>query len=1078
MDRERDLYEKILRERREVTGFDSVLSSVEDSKLIRRSNFLVSSFSKSIPVSIGTASLKSCGEFGSDFDTVQPSFDEMVPNFCDNLRMSARLIRPVNGNVKFKVLPDVIVPSVDFAVPSGQSLADSMSSFKYAPSKNSRRRGTSKSVDSCVSDFSGTFNGLRSFNISDDHDCDTLGIVADTMSTECFSFRRNSQSFRGNYYCFRNGTYGNWMPFMRNNYEIPLHFMDTIHKDVARDLSDMSGGILSTDLFSVPPQNTTATSTNNSNDSCHSALPIDTSNIETNDVEKSSKLASSNLDSTNLRSKSLVSGQVKSSCLESLAPKTIPDSFPTPTLTDWLSLSSGCNDISIREGSGVQPSSYSMPGSSLRSCSLPSTTVSNETNNCGKTIHEVKEEHIYTSKNISSHHLHTHSSNSNALRCQEDLGGLPEVNPSPNKVYKSNGTKDCSLFSFIPTQLLVNIDESDFDSPGVSGRRIIRANRCCVSCTSDLSEISAKSGKLRANTSIKLGSTTVNAQSQTPGLPNTSEPDVNDVGNGQGKYEKIQKNDRKKDQRAPSEGSLSSCEQRFPSKARVCLGADESDPSLPRDEGAGLAAKKMPYCCTVATMQLIVQLQSILRGQFETLQDELERRREECVHLRTVLATRATELRTLSSQSYEANPNLLNEDGELAVAYQTQKQVNKQLTEELSQARQRSKNNESGLRADVERLKKENERQQKLISSVLMQPAEGEEGSVNDAEPRLAPGASEVLLQSEVMRLITENLVSGSSSNSEFVSEAGVNFAPTNFLFASQELQTQLDNLNEQLKRYKKTVKSYAKKLKEVTVSKLLWGNLFSGASSSNSDTAVRNSNSSGSTSSPVSCSPPTPLASRSCGRDVYCRRCHGLLLCCSRIAVAPAKIPCSQSDYDKNSNFSSSAEECGDALPAYKVCESLSHHEAAGLVSNDSERFSPVNLPARFKYIFDGLKSRDGGGRNDGDAVVVSSNSGCVSNHNHEKRDCSPCRSFVFEAVNAAHNASCSADEIAFTAANSQSKKCAVCAFMISAAVARAAAQHCRHPRPCSSPIPDADVADSHTTTGDKTMHDFVSCK
>ncbi|KAF2349499.1 hypothetical protein FHG87_019745 [Trinorchestia longiramus] len=244
-------------------------------------------------------------------------------------------------------------------------------------------------------------------------------------------------------------------------------------------------------------------------------------------------------------------------------------------------------------------------------------------------------------------------------------------------------------------------------------------------------------------------------------------------------------------------------------------------------------------------------------GQFETLQDELERRREECVHLRTVLATRATELRTLSSQSYEANPNLLNEDGELAVAYQTQKQVNKQLTQELSQARQRSKNNESGLRADVERLKKENERQQKLISSVLIQPAESEEGSMNDAEPRLAPGASEVLLQSEVMRLITENLVSGSSSNSEFVSEAGVNlvseagvnlvseagvnlvseagvnlvseagvnlvseagvnFAPTNFLFASQELQTQLDNLNEQLKRYKKTVKSYARKLKEVT---------------------------------------------------------------------------------------------------------------------------------------------------------------------------------------------------------------------------------------------------------------------
>lgn len=70
-------------------------------------------------------------------------------------------------------------------------------------------------------------------------------------------------------------------------------------------------------------------------------------------------------------------------------------------------------------------------------------------------------------------------------------------------------------------------------------------------------------------------------------------------------------------------------------------------------------------------------LKGCFAEQFEALQDELERRREECIQLRTVLANRAHDLRSLTQTSYGKDVDIVNEDGELALAYQTQKQVNR-----------------------------------------------------------------------------------------------------------------------------------------------------------------------------------------------------------------------------------------------------------------------------------------------------------------------------------------------------------------------------------------------------------------
>ncbi|XP_071515653.1 unconventional myosin-Va isoform X4 [Panulirus ornatus] len=170
--------------------------------------------------------------------------------------------------------------------------------------------------------------------------------------------------------------------------------------------------------------------------------------------------------------------------------------------------------------------------------------------------------------------------------------------------------------------------------------------------------------------------------------------------------------------------------------------------------------------------------------QFEALQDELERRREECIQLRTVLANRAHDLRSLTQTSYGKDVDIVNEDGELALAYQTQKQVNRQLEEELKAEKLRHRETETEYKGELERLRRDNERQQKLLAQNLTKG--------DSSNP-------ETLLQSEIMRLTSENLLS-------------VSHKP---LQQSQNLQGQVDSLTEQLKKYKRSLRAYAKKLKE-----------------------------------------------------------------------------------------------------------------------------------------------------------------------------------------------------------------------------------------------------------------------
>ena len=79
------------------------------------------------------------------------------------------------------------------------------------------------------------------------------------------------------------------------------------------------------------------------------------------------------------------------------------------------------------------------------------------------------------------------------------------------------------------------------------------------------------------------------------------------------------------------------------------------------------------------------------------LQDELERRREECIQLRTILANASLDEQPLSLHWGLPLP----EASELFTAYKTQKNVISQLQEQLAEEKGRARETEAELKAEA-----------------------------------------------------------------------------------------------------------------------------------------------------------------------------------------------------------------------------------------------------------------------------------------------------------------------------------------------------------------------------------------
>ncbi|KAF7384169.1 hypothetical protein HZH66_012419 [Vespula vulgaris] len=173
---------------------------------------------------------------------------------------------------------------------------------------------------------------------------------------------------------------------------------------------------------------------------------------------------------------------------------------------------------------------------------------------------------------------------------------------------------------------------------------------------------------------------------------------------------------------------------------------------------------------TVSTTDSTAAQQHLI-GQFEALQEELERRREECIQLHSVLADHTRRMKSLGS-NYGRDVDIVNEDGELVLAFEAQKKINRQLEDELQAKEKGWRTQRDEWRAEIDRLQEEIEKQQKLLSVNLSKSPQTQ---------------TEAYMQYEITRLTSENL----------------------------DLQEKYDKIAEECRKLKKQCKILAKRLKD-----------------------------------------------------------------------------------------------------------------------------------------------------------------------------------------------------------------------------------------------------------------------
>uniref|UniRef100_A0A8D2Q9H0 Unconventional myosin-Va n=1 Tax=Varanus komodoensis TaxID=61221 RepID=A0A8D2Q9H0_VARKO len=145
--------------------------------------------------------------------------------------------------------------------------------------------------------------------------------------------------------------------------------------------------------------------------------------------------------------------------------------------------------------------------------------------------------------------------------------------------------------------------------------------------------------------------------------------------------------------------------------------------------------------------------------------------------------------------------HMLNEDGELWLVYEGLKQANRLLESQL-QSQKRSHDNElEALRGEIQSLKEENNRQQQLLAQNLQLPPEAR---------------IEASLQHEITRLTNENLVSQASAQPR-----GAQGAVTAQFQRWVDLMEQLEKQDKTVRKLKKQLKVFAKKIDELEVGQM-----------------------------------------------------------------------------------------------------------------------------------------------------------------------------------------------------------------------------------------------------------------
>uniref|UniRef100_A0A8B9PI93 Unconventional myosin-Va n=1 Tax=Apteryx owenii TaxID=8824 RepID=A0A8B9PI93_APTOW len=177
----------------------------------------------------------------------------------------------------------------------------------------------------------------------------------------------------------------------------------------------------------------------------------------------------------------------------------------------------------------------------------------------------------------------------------------------------------------------------------------------------------------------------------------------------------------------------------------------------------------------------------VLLDQLTSVSEELEVRKEEVLILRSQLVSQKEAIQPKvnnNQQMYgvvKQSPqdyHMLNEDGELWLVYEGLKQANRLLECQLQSQKKSHENELESLRGEIQSLKEENNRQQQLLAQNLQLPPEAR---------------IEASLQHEITRLTNENL----------------------------DLMEQLEKQDKTVRKLKKQLKVFAKKIGELEVGQM-----------------------------------------------------------------------------------------------------------------------------------------------------------------------------------------------------------------------------------------------------------------
>ncbi|XP_055687296.1 unconventional myosin-Va isoform X2 [Lutzomyia longipalpis] len=135
--------------------------------------------------------------------------------------------------------------------------------------------------------------------------------------------------------------------------------------------------------------------------------------------------------------------------------------------------------------------------------------------------------------------------------------------------------------------------------------------------------------------------------------------------------------------------------------------------------------------------------QKEMEAQYDALQEELKRRRDECVQLKVVLAEQSQSLRTLGGTAMRNGTDRVQDGNELFEAFQAQKLVNRQLESELTALTEENNAKLGELTQQNEDLRNERNKLQAIVEEALAG------GDVNDAQ-------SVVFLKHELERAMVD----------------------------------------------------------------------------------------------------------------------------------------------------------------------------------------------------------------------------------------------------------------------------------------------------------------------------------